>query len=649
MATMKSTLGLEHDVRLETMIDIKDKYLSDQLSLEEARQLLKTHIGTCTPDEFAYGEQQLKGSYTDEEITHRMDDLLELFDGILVRTENNYPTNHPLWVYVEEIKAGLALMNQADTLLKAKHFIKNPWLGLYDELNQWFRHLSRKQNQLYPVLEKYGFDRPTKIMWTFDDKVRDLIKESYRLLQTDQITEFIALQPKMIDAFQDLCDKEQEVLFPTAIKLCSETDFITMSRGDHEIGFALITPPPFYKAEEGRNTNESTGHINGTNTTHTNTSTTKASSSETNNKITGLTTTSNASPEANFISELTALLGKYNIAPTTTNFGVGQSGLANLSSSENLNATTSTANETLCIDRDADLDVATGKLSLNRINLLFQHMPVDLSYVDENELVKFYSDTKHRIFPRSANVIGREVRNCHPAKSVHLVEEIIEKFRSGEQDKAEFWINKPEAFIYILYTAVRDENGNFKGVLEMMQDCTRIRSLEGSRTLLTWDNEVHGDKPTPTNTSTNTFTNTSTSTVATPTSTSTNTFTNNPNTSLNVTATSINQSPAQESPIHSTIEATNEHGTAQQTNNTNTLTVKGITLTPETKLFELFDQVEGLRQYMPQINSSFSMLNTTFGKIMAKKATLQKAADRTGMDLPTLLQAVAQYIEKHHK
>ena len=64
-------------------------------------------------------------------------------------------------------------------------------------------------------------------------------------------------------------------------------------------------------------------------------------------------------------------------------------------------------------------------------------MPVDLSYVDENELVIFYSDTKHRIFPRSANVIGREVRNCHPAKSVHLVEEIIEKFRSGEQDKAE--------------------------------------------------------------------------------------------------------------------------------------------------------------------------------------------------------------------
>ena len=133
------------------------------------------------------------------------------------------------------------------------------------------------------------------------------------------------------------------------------------------------------------------------------------------------------------------------------------------------------------VGKDAVLDVATGKLTLEQINLLFRHLPVDLSYVDENELVKFYSDTPHRIFPRSANVIGREVKNCHPAKSVHVVEEIVEKFRSGEQSQAEFWINKPGLFIYVIYTAVRDENGKFRGVLEMMQDCTHIRALQGRK------------------------------------------------------------------------------------------------------------------------------------------------------------------------
>lgn len=625
MATMKSTLGLENDVRLETMIDIKDKYLSGELTLEAARQLLKEHIGTCTPDEFAYGEQQLKGSYTDEEITHRMDDLLELFDGILVRSENDYPMYHPLWVYVEEIKAGLQRMKQADELLTAKHFIKNPWLGLYDELTQWFLHLSRKQNQLYPALEKYGFDRPTKIMWTFDDKVRDLLKESVRLLQADQVDEFLALQPKMIDAFRDLCDKEQEVLFPTAIKLCSEEDFVYMSRGDHEIGFALITPPPFYEAPAATHTQTTHALASNRETTNENAVSGDEINRNTVNGGTINTTAPQASQEANFISELAALLGKYNINPTSTNLSDNQSGLANSGSAAQVHAKASTANGTLLIDRDADLDVATGKLSLNRINLLFQHMPVDLSYVDENELVKFYSDTKHRIFPRSANVIGREVRNCHPAKSVHLVEEIIEKFRSGEQDKAEFWINKPEAFIYILYTAVRDEQGTFKGVLEMMQDCTRIRSLEGSRTLLTWDNEVHGD------TSNSVSSDEATETEA-----------------LNTTKDSTTEMNSKESSTQHNNTEQQSNNISQGINNTNTLTVKGITLTPDTKLFELFDQVEGLRQHMPQINSSFSMLNTTFGKIMAKKATLQKAADRTGMNLETLMQAVAKYIEMHH-
>ncbi|WP_276771535.1 DUF438 domain-containing protein [Veillonella seminalis] len=543
MTTMKTALGLNNNTRLEKMIEIKDGYLSRQLSLKEARALLKDHIGTCTPDEFAYGEQQLKGSYTDEEIPHRMDELLELFDDILIRAENTYPENHPLWVYMEEIKAGLAVIDEVDALLKAPHFIKNPWLGIYDKLAQWSRHLSRKQNQLYPALEKYGFDRPTQIMWTFDDKVRGLIRESRRLLEAGKQAEFLALQPIMADAFRDLADKEQEVLLPTAYKLVSDNEFSHMSRGDHEIGFALITPTPFY--------GNATTNTNGINSTKTD--------------------LNSPASEQNFMSELAALLGKYNVATAPS--------------------------------AETELDVATGKLSLERINLLFKHMPVDLSYVDENELVKFYSDTKHRIFPRSANVIGREVRNCHPAKSVHLVEEIIEKFRSGEQDKAEFWINKPEAFIYILYTAVRDEQCNFKGVLEMMQDCTRIRSLEGSRTLLTWDDEVHGNA-------------------------------------------SISAADATgETEAVATVQETATEKKATTAANNDTITVKGITITGDTKLFDLFDQVPGLRQHMPKINSNFAMLNTAFGKIMAKKATIAKASDRSGMNQADLIKAIAQYIE----
>lgn len=431
MNPLKQKLDINNE-RYRIIVSIKEDYLDGKLSLEEGNRILKEKLGTCTPDEFAYAEQSLKGVYKDEEILEKMDDLLELFDGVLVRAENEYPENHPLWAYLEEINAVEKVALEADELLKQEKFIKNPWLGVFDSLAEWRTHLSRKQNQLYPMLEDHGFDRPTRIMWTFDDAVRDAISASYALLREDKYEEFLASVPETLAKLRDLNSKELEVLLPTSYKLLSDEEFVRMSKNDHEIGYAIIQAPGLYVVP---GINDSAAQLNG------------------NNSAQGGAAVSNE-----FLNDLAGLLSKY----------VGPVGGAP-------------------VGKDAVLDVATGKLTLEQINLVFRHLPVDLSYVDENELVKFYSDTAHRIFPRSANVIGREVKNCHPAKSVHIVEEIVEKFRSGEQSQAEFWINKPGLFIYVIYTAVRDENGKFRGVLEMMQDCTHIRELEGSRTLLTWD------------------------------------------------------------------------------------------------------------------------------------------------------------------
>lgn len=430
MNPLKQKLDINNE-RYRIIVSIKEDYLDGKLSLEEGNRILKEKLGTCTPDEFAYAEQSLKGVYKDEEILEKMDDLLDLFDGVFVRAENEYPENHPLRAYLEEINAVEKVALEADELLKQEKFIKNPWLGVFDSLAEWRTHLSRKQNQLYPMLEDHGFDRPTRIMWTFDDAVRDAISASYALLREDKYEEFLASVPETLTKLRDLNSKELEVLLPTSYKLLSDEEFVRMSKNDHEIGYAIINAPGLYVVP---GINDSAAQLNG------------------NNSAQG------GAVSNEFLNDLAGLLSKY----------VGPVGGAP-------------------VGKDAVLDVATGKLTLEQINLLFRHLPVDLSYVDENELVKFYSDTAHRIFPRSANVIGREVKNCHPAKSVHIVEEIVEKFRSGEQSQAEFWINKPGLFIYVIYTAVRDENGKFRGVLEMMQDCTHIRELEGSRTLLTWD------------------------------------------------------------------------------------------------------------------------------------------------------------------
>lgn len=127
----------------------------------------------------------------------------------------------------------------------------------------------------------------------------------------------------------------------------------------------------------------------------------------------------------------------------------------------------------------------TGSLTVGQINLMLKHLPVDLTFVDENDRVAYYSEGPERIFPRSPGIIGREVRNCHPPKSVHVVNMILDAFKSGEKSEASFWIRMGGKFILIRYFAVR-EGGEYRGCLEVSQEVSGIRSLEGERRLLEW-------------------------------------------------------------------------------------------------------------------------------------------------------------------
>ena len=542
MNPLQQKLDINNE-RYRIIVSIKEDYLDGKLSLEEGNRILKEKLGTCTPDEFAYAEQSLKGVYKDEEILDKMDDLLNLFDGVLVRAENEYPENHPLWAYLEEINAVEKVALEADELLKQDKFIKNPWLGVFDSLAEWRIHLSRKQNQLYPMLENHGFDRPTRIMWTFDDGVRDAISASYALLREDKYEEFLASVPETLAKLRDLNSKELEVLLPTSFKLLSDEEFVRMSKNDHEIGYAIINAPGLYVVP---GINDSAASLNGN------------------------AAGQNSAVSNEFLNDLAGLLSKY----------VGPVGGVQ-------------------VGKDTVLDVATGKLTLEQINLLFRHLPVDLSYVDENELVKFYSDTPHRIFPRSANVIGREVKNCHPAKSVHVVEEIVEKFRSGEQSQAEFWINKPGLFIYVIYTAVRDENGKFRGVLEMMQDCTHIRELEGSRTLLTWDKTD---------------------------------FVGNTDNS-NGNDKSLAQEAAEE--VDEEPLTTDADGRFH--------------IDAKTTLSNLIKQSPEVVDYLISLNPKFEKLKTPMVKVMAKVATIKMIAERGDFDVDDLIGKIDGFINKARK
>jgi len=138
-------------------------------------------------------------------------------------------------------------------------------------------------------------------------------------------------------------------------------------------------------------------------------------------------------------------------------------------------------------DEAGKLNLETGNLTLEQIKLLFNHLPVDITFVDEYDKVQYFSTPKKRIFPRTKAIIGRDVHNCHPKESVHVVEKIVQAFKEGKKDVASFWINMKSEKLLIQYFAIRDDSGDYKGVVEVSQEISEIQNLKGENRLLDWE------------------------------------------------------------------------------------------------------------------------------------------------------------------
>lgn len=141
------------------------------------------------------------------------------------------------------------------------------------------------------------------------------------------------------------------------------------------------------------------------------------------------------------------------------------------------------AEDTFAIPEGA-LPLSTGALSLEQIDLMLRNLPVDITFVDEHDQVRYFSQSRERIFDRTPSIIGREVQNCHPPQSVDRVMRIVNDFRAGTRDVAEFWIDFVGKFVHIRYFALRDAAGAYRGTLEVTQDVAGIRALQGERRLL---------------------------------------------------------------------------------------------------------------------------------------------------------------------
>lgn len=314
------------------------------------------------------------------------------------------PKGHPVTIYSEEKELIQRLGNE---LLETNPETENQkFYNIFNQLQQVERRFERKENQLFPVLEQKGWSGPTKNMWSFHDTIREQFRILRKKIESRRYSEAKQDAQYLVSSIFRLLLVEDNVLFPNALDLLTEEDWINVRKGEEEIGWMLPEEPAaFPETKEEAYIHPSQDHTK---------------------------------RELSFSLENTSHYDE-------------------------------------------------GYMTVEQVNLLLRTMPLDITYVDENDKVIFYNRGEERVFPRSAGIIGREVKFCHPPKSVGTVLKILEEFRKGTKNEASFWINFKGRLIYIRYFAVRDKEKTYRGVIEMSQDITDIKNIEGEKRLLEWN------------------------------------------------------------------------------------------------------------------------------------------------------------------
>ncbi|MCX6284955.1 MAG: DUF438 domain-containing protein [Bacteroidetes bacterium] len=323
------------------------------------------------------------------------------------------PPGHPVDTFKKENRELEAVVKKLNELFdKAEELyagigpvaLNNKMKALFNSLMDVDKHYRRKENLLFPFLEKYGITGPPKVMWGKHDETRGGLKNAMESLSSasyndpDQVKFIIDVQLRpAAKAITDMIMKEEEILLPMTMDKLTDADWYDIYRQTNEIGYCLYDPIIEWKPQ--------------------------------------------------------------GIEPI--------------------------------IQRSADegnISLPSGKFTVEELMAVLNSLPVDLTFVDRNDKVKYFSQGKERVFDRNRAILGRDVRMCHPPSSVHIVDKIINDFKSGHADSAPFWIQMQGKFIHIEYFALRNEKGEYLGTLEASQDLTAKRKLENEQRILNYGN-----------------------------------------------------------------------------------------------------------------------------------------------------------------
>ena len=392
----------------------------DATTLKDQFRDLLDDVGAT---EIAELESELIAAGLPEEEVKRLCDVhVAVFEDALARqSAPETVPGHPIHTFrlenratetiLEQMRASIQQARSAGGDAEVSGALEDLHSGL-GRLREMERHYLRKENLLFPYLERYAIKGPSSVMWALHDDVRAgwkaLDASLDGVVSPADLNDILAQRlPALLETMGSMIYKEENILFPMALERLSNDEWLVIKQESAGIGFALVEPGDEWPQNLERLVAEA--------------------------------------------EKAPALEGEFSERPPAPN------GL---------------------------IPLDTGALSVDELNLMLTHLPFDMTFVDKDDVVRYFSAGRDRIFVRTGAVIGRHVQNCHPPKSVHVVKQILDDFKAGTRDHADFWIPMGPQFVYIRYFAVRDAAGEYVGTLEVTQDIAPLRALEGEQRLL---------------------------------------------------------------------------------------------------------------------------------------------------------------------
>ncbi len=391
----------KHEKNAEVLKNILKRLHAGE-SVDDVRAEFAESFSEVDASEIARAEAWLiKGGVPVEEVQNLCDVHAGMVQDRVTQLSGGEALGHPLMILEAENKGLEEFLDGQYLSAKAAYkvsLVKPVFLGALKQLATIDKHYARKENLMFPYLEKKGITAPPKVMWGVDDEIRQKIKDAITMVENNLYDD--ALLTDMEESIRNMITKENKILKPMLLDNLTDEDWLTIARESDQIGYAF-----------GQ-------HIEG------------------------------ASP-----SDAKA-------------FSRGE--------------------DISLEDRggDNEVNLPSGYFNGQDLENMLNTLPVDITFVNKDNRVQYFSEGKKRVFPRTRTIIGREVRDCHPPKSVHIVEALIDQFRSGEKDQEYFWIQREGKFILIRYYAVRNAAGEYEGVIEVTEEISEIKSLRGNKTLL---------------------------------------------------------------------------------------------------------------------------------------------------------------------